>query len=149
MKRHAIDFDVRLDTDDDLQLVAARVGLALDCTFVRGEPGRWDEQRAYVFGLGLAMGNATGIGRKRVVKLHGAVAAQGFGYAPDGSYTVEYDFIDISAYIVDLLAVRTELEWYRPTPEDLAAEHRFRKFDMDEYLGGGWAREGWTASYEE
>lgn len=135
MKRQKIHFIVRVDTDEELERVAARVGRALNCTFAEGEFQRWYAQVAYVFGLKISV-SGVDIGSKKVVKLTGGVAEEGFLYAPDGSGDVEYDRVDISAFVVDLLTIRTGLQWYRqPTPEDHAAERR-AVGAFDDMLGG-------------
>jgi hypothetical protein len=135
MKRQKIHFTARVDTDEELEWVAARVGQALNCTFAEGEFQRWYAQVAYVFGLKISV-SGVDIGSKKVARLTGGVAEEGFLYAPDGSDDVEYDRVDISAYVVDLLTIRTGLQWYRrPTPEDHAAERRAIDA-FDDMLGG-------------
>lgn len=147
MKRQKIRFSARVDTDEELEQVAARVGEALDCTFGRGEFQRWYAQVADVFGLRISISGVSGIGGKKVAKLVGEVAEEGFLYAPDGSDDVEYDRVDISAYVVDLLTIRTGLPWYRPTPEDYAAERKAAR-GLDDWLGGA-GPQGWTSADEE
>ncbi|MEU4999358.1 hypothetical protein [Streptomyces sp. NPDC021622] len=153
-KRQKIHFSVRVDTDETperpvkaLEQVATSVGRALNCTFAEGEFQRWYAQVADVFGLKLSVAGVGGIGGKSVAKLVGAVAEKGFRYAPDGSGQVEYDRVDISAYMVDLLTIRTGLEWYQPTPEDLAAE-RGAAGRFDDRLGQV-SPQGWTRDDEE
>ena len=144
MKRQVIFLDVRVDTDETLEQVAARVGQALGCVFARGEFQRWYAQVAYVFDLKLSLVAEHGIGGKNVAKMVAAVAEEGFIYAPDGSGdTAEHDRVDISPYIVDLLTIRTGLQWYQPTEEDRAAEHEAAR-GFDDWLGGIGA-EGWTS----
>lgn len=135
MKRQTIRFSARADTDEAPEGVAARVGQALGCTFARGEFQRRPAQVAYVFGVKIAAIGISGAGGKNVVKLVGEVDEEGFLYAPDGSDDVEYDQVDISAYVVDLLTIRTGLRWYRPTPEDYAAERKASR-GLDDWLGG-------------
>lgn len=152
-KRQKIYFSVRVDTVETpvpvhaLEQVAACVGRALNCTFAEGEYQRWYAQVADVFGLTVSVAGVGGIGGKSVAKLVGEVAEKGFRYAPDGSVEVEYDRVDISAYMVDLLAIRTGLEWYQPTPEDLAAERRAAGI-FDDFLGQV-GPQGWTRDDEE
>ncbi|WP_185845924.1 hypothetical protein [Kibdelosporangium aridum] len=43
--------------------------------------------------------------------------------------------MDISAYIVDLLTMRTGLQWYQPAAEDRAAENKWSAAH-DDWLGG-------------
>ncbi|MBC6447105.1 hypothetical protein [Actinokineospora xionganensis] len=136
-----------MDTDEELEHVAARVGQALDCTFTRGEFQRGYAQVSYVFGLKISVVGVYGIGGKDVVKLVGSVTEEGFLYAPDGSDQVEYDRVDISAYLVDLLTIRTGLQWYQPTPEDRAAERKAAG-RYDDILGGI-GTQGWTNADEE
>ena len=147
MKRQKIGLDIRADTNDGLEQVASRVGQALNCTFARGEFQRWYAQVAHVLGLKLSVVGVTGIGGKDVAKLFGNVAEEGFRYAPDGSDWTEYDRVDISAYMVDLLTMRTGLQWYRPTPEDYVVERRAAR-GFDDWLGGI-GSQGWTADDEE
>ncbi|SDJ38065.1 hypothetical protein SAMN05192558_10961 [Actinokineospora alba] len=147
MKRQEMYFSARLDTDEELQQVAARVGQALNCIFARGEFQRWYAQVADVFGLKISVVGVSGIGGKDVAKIVGEVAEKGFLYAPDGSDQVEYDRVDISAYMVDLLTIRTRLQWYQPTPEDLAAEGKAAS-RFDDWLGGV-GTQGWTSADEE
>lgn len=147
MKRQKLYFSARLDTDEALDQVAARVGQALNCTFAEGEFQRWYAEVADVFGLKLAVAGVGGIGGKNVAKLVGSVAERGFRYAPDGSGLAEIDRVDISAYIVDLLTIRTGLPWYQPTPGDLDAE-RGAAGRFDDMLGGV-GTQGWTAADEE
>jgi hypothetical protein len=135
MKRQKIRFSARMDTDEELEQVATRVGQALNCTFAEGEFQEWYAQVADVLGLEISVSGVFGIGGKKVAKLYGEVAEKGFLYAPDGSDDVEYDRLDISAYVVDLLNIRTGLQWYRPTPEDYAAERRAAR-GFDDMLGG-------------
>ncbi|SER36876.1 hypothetical protein SAMN05216188_110279 [Lentzea xinjiangensis] len=135
MKRQKISFNARVDTDEALDQVATRVGQALNCTFAEGEFQRWYAEVAHVFGLKISISGVVGIGGKKVAKIVGGVAEEGFLYAPDGSDDVEYDRVDISAYVVDLLTIRTGLEWYRPSPEDLAAEREAAR-GFDDMLGG-------------
>jgi hypothetical protein len=135
MKRQEISFSARVDTDEELEQVAARVGQALNCPFVEGEFQRWYAQVADVLGLKISVSGVSGIGGKKVAKLYGEVAEEGFLYAPDGGDAVESDQVDISAYVVDLLTIRTGLQWYRPTPEDYAAERRAARVFHD-MLGG-------------
>jgi hypothetical protein len=135
MKRQEISFSARVDTDEELEQVATRVEQALNCMFAEGEFQRWYAQVANVFGLKISVSGVWGIGGKKVAKLYGEVAEKGFLYAPDGSDDVEYDRLDISAYVVDLLNIRTGLQWYRPTPEDYAAERRAAR-GFDDMLGG-------------
>jgi hypothetical protein len=146
MKRQKIHFALRADTDEALEQVAARVGQALNCTFAVGEFQRWYAQVASVFGLELSVVGVSGIGGKNVAKLVGEVAEEGFLYAPDGSDLVEYDRVDISAYMVDLLTMRTGLRWYRPTPDDYAAEREAAR-GIGDWLGG--VSRGWTTADEE
>ncbi len=147
MKRQEIYFDIRVDTGEALEHVAARVGQALGCAFAEGEFQRWYAQVAYVFGLKLSVVGVAGIGGKEVAKLVGDVAEEGFLYAPDGSDMVEYDRVGISDYVVDLLTIRTGLQWYRPTPEDRAAEREAAR-GFDDMLGGV-GPQGWTTDDEE
>lgn len=135
MERQDIHLDIRVDTAEELEHVAERVGKALNCTFAEGEFQRWYAQVATVFGLKLALVGVTGVGGKEVAKLVGEVAEEGFLYAPDGSDQVEYGRVDISSYVVDLLTIRTGLRWYRPTAEDYAAE-RDAAGGFDDRLGG-------------
>jgi hypothetical protein len=143
MRRQKISFSARVDTDEELEQVAARVGRALNCTFAEGEFQRWYAQVANVFGLKISVSGVGGIGGKKVAKLCGGVAEEGFLYAPDGSDDVEYDRVDISAYVVDLLTIRTGLQWYRPTPEDYAAERAAAR-GFDDMLGGVGSRRSAT-----
>lgn len=153
MKRQKIYFSVRVDTDETpepvqaLEQVAARVGQAMNCTFAEGEFQRWYAQVADVFGLRLAVTGVGGVGGKNVAKLVGSVAEKGFRYAPDGSGLAEIDRVDISAYVVDLLTIRTGLQWYQPTEEDLAAERKAAA-GFDDMLGGV-GTQGWTSADEE
>ncbi|SDP44341.1 hypothetical protein SAMN05192558_10960 [Actinokineospora alba] len=147
MKRQKIYFSARLDTDEELGQVAARVGQALNCTFARGEFQRGRAEVSKVFGLKISLVGVFGIGGKDVVKLVGSVGENGFLYAPDGSDQVEYDRVDISDYLVDLLTIRTGLQWYRPTPEDRAAERKAAR-GYDDWLGGV-GTQGWTSADEE
>lgn len=134
MKRQEVYLSVRVDTDEDLEHVAERVGQALGCTFAEGEFHRWYAQVAHVFGLKLSLVAVRGIGGKKVAKLVSSVAEKGFRHAPDGGDEVEYEDVDISAYLVDFLTVRTDSQWYRPTPEDLAAERESVR-GFDDWLG--------------
>ncbi|SFT06868.1 hypothetical protein [Saccharopolyspora flava] len=148
MKRQKIFFDVRVDTGEEtLEQVAARVGEALNCSFDEGEYQRWYAQVAELFGLKLHVAGVAGIGGKDVAKLVGSVAEKGFRYAPDGSGFAEFDQVDISAYIVDLLTIRTGLQWYQPTREDRAAE-REAAGRFDDFLGQA-GPQGWTRDDEE
>jgi hypothetical protein len=143
MRRQKISFSARVDTDEELEQVAARVGRALNCTFAEGEFQRWYAQVANVFGLEISVSGVGGIDGKKVAKLCGEVAEEGFLYAPDGSDDVEYDRVDISAYVADLLTIRTGLQWYRPTPEDYAAERAAAR-GFDDMLGGVGSRRSAT-----
>lgn len=147
MNRQAIYIDVRADTDEHPEQVAARVGRALDCTFTEGEHQRWYAQIAHVFGLRLALVGRAGIGGKKVAKLVSQVAEHGLLHAPDGSGRIERDRVDISPYIADLLTLRTGLRWYQPTAEDRAAENKAAS-RFDDFLGGVGA-EPWTSDDEE
>lgn len=147
MKRQDIYLSARVDTDEEMAQLAARVGQALNCAFAPGEFQRWHAQVANVFGLKLSVVGVSGIGGKNVAKLIGEVAEEGFLYAPDGSDDVEYDEVDISAYVVDLLTIRTGLQWYRPTAEDYAAEREAER-GIDDWHGGVGAQ-GWTTADEE
>ncbi|MFD1051676.1 hypothetical protein ACFQ1S_42050, partial [Kibdelosporangium lantanae] len=113
-KWHKIRFSARVDTDETMKQVAARVGQALGCTFAKGEFQRWYAEVAYVFGLKISIIGVGGVGGKNVAKLVGEVSEHAFRYAPDGSDDVDHERVDISAYVVDLLTVRTGLRWYRP-----------------------------------
>jgi hypothetical protein len=146
MKRQKIHFSARLDTDEELDQVAAHVGQALNCTFTKDEYQRWYAQVADVFGLKISVMGVSGVGGKNVAKLVGSVAERGFRYDPDGGLA-EIDRVDISAYMVDLLTIRTELRWYRPAPEDYAAERKAAR-GLDDWLGGV-GSEGWTSADEE
>ncbi|MBC6447104.1 hypothetical protein [Actinokineospora xionganensis] len=130
-----------------LEQVAARVGQALNCTFARGEYQRWYAQVADVFGLRISLAGVSGIGGKAVAKLVGNVGEDGFLYDSDGGDQVEYDRVDISAYLVDLLTIRTGLQWYIPTPEDRTAEGKAAS-RFDDFLGGV-GSQGWTSADEE
>lgn len=146
MKRQTPFVDVRTDTGEHPEQVAARVGPALECTFAAGEFQKGYAQVANVFGLKLSLVAVTGAGGKDVVKLVGGVAERGFVYGPDGA-VAEHDRVDISDYVVDLLNLRTDLRWYRPTAEDRAAEAEAAR-GYDDWLGGGWTR-GWSSEDEE
>jgi hypothetical protein len=135
MKRQEIHFGARVDTDEDLKKVAARVGKALGCTFKKGEFQRGPAHVGYVFGLKISVVGVYGVGGKKVAKLVGDVTEEGFLYAPDGSDDVEYDRVDIGAYVVDLLTIRTGLSWYRPTQADYAAEREADR-GIDDWHGG-------------
>lgn len=135
MKRHEIHLDVRADTDEGLEQVAERVGQALNCAFAEGEFQDWYAQVANVFGLALVLVAANGVGGKKVAKLMGEVDEEDVLHSSDGSDQVEYDRVDISSYVVDLLTIRTGLRWYRPTAEDYAAEREARS-GFDNWLGG-------------
>ena len=134
-KRQQLYFSVRVDTDETptpaeaLQRVAAHVGEALGCTFAEGEYQRWYAQVANILGLRLALAGVAGAGGKPVAKLVGAVDEK--GPAAQG----EPDHVDISAYVADLLTIRTGLQWYQPTPEDRAAEGAAAA-RFDDFLGG-------------
>jgi hypothetical protein len=130
-----------------LEQVAAGVGQALNCAFVRGEFQRRYAQVADVFGLKISLVRVGGIGGKKVAKLVASVAEKGFRYAPDGSGLAEIERVDISAYMADLLTIRTGLQWYQPTPEDYAAE-RAAAAGFDDWLGGVGAP-GWSKDDEE
>lgn len=147
MKRQKIYLDIRTDTDETLEQVATRVGQALNCTFARGEFQRWYAEVAYVFGLKISVAGVSGIDRKKVAKLVASVAEKGFRHAPDGSGPVEYERVDISAYMADLLTIRTGLQWYQPTPEDRAAEGKAA--DRFDDMLGGVGTQGWTSADEE
>lgn len=147
MKRQKIRLSARVDTDEALEEVAARVGQALSCTFDKGEFQRRNAQVAYVFGLKLSLVTEYGVGDKKVAKLVGSVTEKGFRYTPDGSGLAEFDRVDISAYVVDLLTIRTGLQWYQPTPEDYAAEQSAGR-GINDWHGGVGSR-GWTADDEE
>ncbi|WP_133794329.1 hypothetical protein [Actinokineospora alba] len=153
MKRQVIHFNARVDIErtpvpvEALEQVGARVGQALNCTFAEGEFQRWYAQVAGVFGLKISLVGVTGIGGKSVAKLVGAVSEDGFLYDSDGGNQVEYDRVDISAYIVDLLTIRTGLQWYQPTPDDYAAERKAAR-GFDDMLGGV-GTQGWTSADEE
>lgn len=138
---------MKVDTGARLGCVAARVGQSLNCTFVEGEFQRWYAQVAYVLGLKLSVVGVAGIGGKDVAKLVGSVTEKGFRYATDGSGLAEIDRVDISDYMVDLLTIRTGLQWYRPTPEDRAAE-RAAAGRFDDMLGGV-GTQRWTTDDEE
>ena len=151
MGRQVIHLDVRADTAVDtteaLEQVAALVGSALNCTFAEGEYQRWYAQVALVFGLKLSLAGRSGIGGKQVAKLVSNIAEPGLKLAPDGSGPIEQDRVDISAYIADLLTVRTGLQWYLPTAEDRRAEAK-AAFQFDEQLRGG-AGGSWSSADEE
>ncbi|MFC0111704.1 hypothetical protein [Kibdelosporangium aridum] len=133
-KRQVIHLDVRADTDETLEQVATRVGQALNCTFAEVEqPKNWYPHVAEVFGLKLRLIGVVGIDRKKVAKLVGYVSDRGFYVSGKG--LSEHDQVDISAYIADLLTMRTGLQWYRPTAEDRAAEGRWASA-YDDWLGG-------------
>ncbi|WP_034267011.1 hypothetical protein [Actinospica robiniae] len=117
MARQIIELDVRADSTQKLEHVAALVGQALNCTFAEGEHQRWYAQVAFVFGLKLSLVGRSGIGGKQVAKLMSNIGEPRLIHAPDGS-RIELDEVDISAYIADLLTVRTGLQWYLPTAED-------------------------------
>ncbi|MGW5052651.1 hypothetical protein [Actinokineospora sp. NPDC004072] len=134
IRRQEIFLNVRADTDEEIEQVAQRVGQALGCAFAEGEYQRWYAQVALVLGLKLSLVPVRGIGGKKVAKLVSSVAEKGFLFAPDGSDDVEYDDVDISAYIADLLTIRTGLQWYRPTREDRAAEMQ-GVAEFDNWLG--------------
>jgi hypothetical protein len=55
--------------------------------------------------------------------------------------------VDISDYIVDLLTVRTGLQWYVPTAEDRKAEAKSAG-RFDDWLGG-LGGEAWSSDDEE
>ncbi|GGS45574.1 hypothetical protein [Actinokineospora fastidiosa] len=133
-RRQEISLNVRADTDDEMTQVAERVGQALGCTFAEGEYNKWYAEVAEVFGLKLSLVPVHGIGGRKVAKLVSSIAEKGFLFAPDGSDDVEYDDVDISAYIVDLLTIRTGLRWYAPTAEDRAAEMK-GVAAFDDWLG--------------
>jgi hypothetical protein len=147
VRRQKIRFSARLDTDEDMPQIAARLGQALGCAFTRGEFARWPAQVADVFGLRISVMGVGGIGGKNVAKLVGEVGERGFLYAPDGSDDVEYERVDISDYVVDLLTIRTGLPWYRPTDADYAAEREAAR-GLDDWLGGV-GSQGWTSADEE
>jgi hypothetical protein len=146
MGRQVIELDVRADTDEALTDVAALVGQALDCTFAEGEYQRWYAQVAFVFGLKLSLSGRAGIGGKKVAKLVSNIGEPGLKHAPDGS-RIERDSVDISDYIVDLLTVRTGLQWYVPTAEDRKAEAKSAG-RFDDWLGG-LGGEAWSSDDEE
>lgn len=127
--------DTKVDTTEAMEQVAALVGQALNCTFAEGEYQRWYAQLAFVFGLKLSLAGRSGIGGKQVAKLVSNIDEPGLIHAPDGSGRIEHDRVDISAYIADLLTVRTGLQWYLPTAEDRLAEGK-ASAAFDDFLGG-------------
>ncbi|CAM3575934.1 hypothetical protein KIPE111705_14940 [Kibdelosporangium persicum] len=134
MRRQVICLDVRVDTGETQEQVATRVGRALNCTFTEVEqPKNRYPHVATVFGLRLRLIGALGIGRKEVCKLVGHVTDEGF--RTPGKGLSEHDQVDISAYVVDLLTMRTGLRWYQPTAEDRAAENKWAAA-YDDWLGG-------------
>ncbi|RSM80013.1 hypothetical protein DMH04_30930 [Kibdelosporangium aridum] len=134
MKRQVIYLDVRVDTEETLEQVATRVGQALDCTFTEVEqPKNRYPYVAEVFGLKLRLLGVRGIDGKKVSKLVGHVSESGF--RSPGKGLSEHDQVDVSAYIVDLLTMRTGLQWYQPTVEDRAAENKWSAA-YDDWLGG-------------
>lgn len=147
MKRKKIYFDIRADTDEALEQVAARVGQALNCTFDKGEFQRWHAQVAYIFGLKIAVVGEYGVGDKKVARLVGGITKKGFRYALGGSGFAEYDRGDITASLVDLLTIRTGLQWYQPTAEDYVAERAAAR-GIDDWHGGI-GSQGWTSADEE
>lgn len=146
MGRQVIGLDVRADTSEHLEQLAERVGQALSCTFAEGEHQRWYAQVASVFGLKLYLVGRSGIGGKEVAKLISNIGEPGLKRASDGS-RIELDEVDISAYIADLLTVRTGLQWYLPTAEDRLAESK-AAFAFDDFVHGTGA-EGWSSADEE
>ncbi|WP_433328245.1 hypothetical protein [Spirillospora sp. CA-294931] len=100
-----------------------------------------------MFGLKVSLVGRAGVGGKNVAKLVTNVAERKLISAPDGSGRVERDRVDISPYIVDLLTMRTSLQWYQPTAEDRAAEGKAAA-RFDDWLGGVGAA-GWTSEDEE
>lgn len=147
MGRQVINLDVRADTTEALEHVAALVGQALNCAFAEGEHQRWYAQVASVFGLKLSLVGRSGIGGKHVAKLVSKIDEPALIHAPDGGGRIEHDDADISAYIADLLTVRTGLHWYLPTAEDRAAEAKAAA-RFDDYLGGVTGG-GWSSADEE
>jgi hypothetical protein len=134
MKRQVIYLDVRADTKEADEQIATLVGQALNCTFAEIEqPKNHYPQVAYVFGLKLRLIGVQGIDRKYAVKLVGYVDEDGF--RTPGKGLSQHDQVDISAYIVDLLTMRTGLQWYQPTAEDRAAENKSSSA-YDDWLGG-------------
>nr|WP_042185109.1 hypothetical protein [Kibdelosporangium sp. MJ126-NF4]CEL16527.1 hypothetical protein [Kibdelosporangium sp. MJ126-NF4]CTQ90480.1 hypothetical protein [Kibdelosporangium sp. MJ126-NF4] len=134
MKRQVLHLDVRADTTETKDEVAARVGRALNCAFTEVErPKNHYPRVATVLGLELRLTDERGINRKSVVKLDGYVTERGF--RTPGRGLGEHASVDISAYIVDLLTMRTGLQWYRPTAEDRAAEGK-ASAAYDDWLGG-------------
>jgi hypothetical protein len=150
MRRQIIDLDVRADTAVDstqaLEHVAALVGQALNCTFTEGEHQRWYAQVAFAFGLKLSLVGRSGIGGKQVAKLMSNIGEPGLIHAPDRR-RIELDEVDISAYVADLLTVRTGLQWYLPTAEDRLAESK-AAFAFDDFVHGT-GGEGWSSDDEE
>lgn len=73
-------------------------------------------------GVRMALAPWRGVGGKRVFWLHGDVIEPGFLDGPEDE-PLEFDQVDISAYMVDLLNMRTPYRWYIPTSADLDAEN--------------------------
>lgn len=146
MSKQEIYINIRADTSENLEQVATLVGQALNCTFAEGEYERWYAQVATVFGLEMALVGRSGVGGKDVAKLVAAVDEPGLIHAPDGS-VIERDRLDISAYVADLLTVRTGLQWYLPTAEDRLAESK-AAFAFDDFIHGT-GGEGWSSDDEE
>lgn len=122
------------------------MGQALNCTFAEGEYQRWYAQVASVFGLKLSLVGRSGVGGKDVAMLVSSIDEPRLEQVPDGS-RIDYESVDVSSYIADLLTVRTGLRWYLPTAEDRAAEG-IAAWQLYDFLGGV-GGEPWSSADEE
>jgi hypothetical protein len=122
IRRTRIDFSIRTDDTVSREELADSLALALGCSFAKGRFRKMPALVAESLGVSISLTPWSGIGGKKIFRLYGDVLEPGF-VAETETETVEIERTDISAYMVDLLNIRTPCRWYVPTLADLDAEN--------------------------
>lgn len=133
IRRTETDFAIRTDDAAVLEEIAGTLALALGCSFTKGKFRKMPALVAESLGVTISLTPWRGVGNKKIFRLHGDVLEPGF-VAETVTEPVEIERIDISAYMVDLLNIRTPYRWYIPTLADLDAENE-HAIAVDRALG--------------
>ena len=124
MPRNLIRFDVRVVTSSAIEEVAAQVAAALGCTFVEGRVQQVPSMVAELFGLSISIQPWRGLGERPILRVRGQILDPRWVEGADWEEWQSHS-TDISAYVADLLSLRTSFDWYLPSDEERSAERAF------------------------
>lgn len=113
-------FDLRTTLSRPLAEVAEVVARTLSCEFQEEDVEKVSSLVANVMGLEIVL-QPWSVHDRRIVRLRGQISGPLLAQRVDG-HAPSVTRIDISPYLLDLLTLSTDLDWYLPNRDDELAE---------------------------